>query len=95
MRKTGLLPRRSWVNSWQLTRKKVFSFFGSHVRERIRNFYSRYTTRAHQEELKQEVTDELRAKKLLTGDIPDDLFREAILTIKKEAVYLHTILPRS
>jgi uncharacterized protein (TIGR04442 family) len=71
----------------------LFLLLRDHVRERIRKFYSRYTTRAHQEELKEEVTEELRARKLLTEDIPDALFRETILTIKKEAMYLHTILP--
>jgi uncharacterized protein (TIGR04442 family) len=71
----------------------LFLLLRDHVRERIRNFYSRYTTRAHQEELKLEVTEELHARKLLTDDIPDGLFRETILTIKKEAMYLHTILP--
>ncbi len=73
--------------------ESLFLLLRDHVRERIRKFYSRYTTRAHQEELKQEVTEELRARKLLTEDIPDALFRETILTIKKEAMYLHTILP--
>jgi uncharacterized protein (TIGR04442 family) len=71
----------------------LFLLLRDHVRERIRNFYSRYTTRAHQEELKHEVAEELHARKLLTDDIPDALFRETILTIKKEAMYLHTILP--
>mgnify|MGYP001423194481 CR=1 FL=1 len=73
--------------------ESLFITLREHIRERIRNFYSRYTTRAHQEELKQEVTEELRARKLLHGEIPDVLFREAVLTIKKEAMYLHTILP--
>lgn len=73
--------------------ESLFLLLRDHVRERIRNFYSRYTTRAHQEELKQEVAEELRARKLLKEDIPDTLFRETILTIKKEAMYLHTILP--
>jgi uncharacterized protein (TIGR04442 family) len=73
--------------------ESLFHILRDNVRERIRNFYSRYTTRAHQDELKQEVTEELRAKRLLTGEIPEELFRETILTIKKEAMYLHTILP--
>lgn len=71
----------------------LFLLLRDHVRERIKNFYSRYTTRAHQEELKIEVSEELRARKLLSEEIPDALFRETILTIKKEAMYLHTILP--
>ena len=73
--------------------ESLFLLLRDHVRERIRNFYSRYSTRTHQEELKKEVTEELRARKLLNDDIPDALFRETILTIKKEAMYLHTILP--
>ena len=65
-----------------------------HVRDRIRNFYSKYATKADQEELKQESTEELRHKKLIPGEIPDHLFNEIILTINKEAVYLHTLLPQ-
>lgn len=65
-----------------------------HVRERIRNFYSKYATRADQEALKREVTDELRHKKLIEGDIPDYIFQETILTIKKEAIYIHNLLPQ-
>lgn len=73
--------------------ESLFRLLRDSVRERIRNFYSRYSTRAHQEELKQEVAEELRAKKLYSGEIPADLFHETILSIKKEAMYLHTILP--
>ncbi len=71
----------------------LFLLLRGHVRQRIRNFYSRYTTKAHQEELRREVLEELQAKRLYAGEVPDGLFREAILTIKKEAMYLHTILP--
>jgi uncharacterized protein (TIGR04442 family) len=73
--------------------ESLFLLLRGHVRQRIRNFYSRYTTKAHQEELRREVAEELKAKRIFAGEIPDDLFREAILTIKKEAMYLHTILP--
>jgi len=71
----------------------LFQILRENIRERIRNFYSRYTTRAHQEELKREVGEELRAKGLSADEIPDELFHEAILTIKKEAMYLNSILP--
>lgn len=66
----------------------------SHVRDRIRNFYSKYTTKADQQALRREVNEELIAKKLVDGNVPDRLFDEAILTIQKEAVYLHGLLPR-
>lgn len=73
--------------------ENLFLLLKNHIRELVRKFYTRYATTTHQEELKQEVTAALRAKKLLTGKIPDDLFHEAVLSIKKEAVYLQTILP--
>ncbi|MDD2735555.1 MAG: TIGR04442 family protein [Desulfuromonadaceae bacterium] len=65
-----------------------------HVRDRIRNFYSKFTTKADQEALRREVTEELKTKKLVSTDIPDHLFNEAIVTIKKEAMYLQTLLPQ-
>jgi uncharacterized protein (TIGR04442 family) len=63
------------------------------ARERIRNFYSKYSTKADQEYLKREITDELRHKKKLDHEIPDELFHEVILAIKKEAIYMHNLLP--
>lgn len=64
-----------------------------HVRDRIRNFYSRFSTAADQEALRREITEELKTKKLIQADISDPLFNETIVTIKKEAMYLHTLLP--
>jgi len=66
----------------------------SHVKERIRNFYSRYNTRAEQDALRLEVTEELHNKGLLQGEIPDRLFRDVVVNIKKEAIYVHNLLPR-
>ena len=65
-----------------------------HVRDRIRNFYSKFTTKADQEALRREVVEELKTKKQITVDIPDHLFNETIFTIKKEAMYLHSLLPQ-
>jgi len=64
-----------------------------HVRDRIRNFYSKFGTKADQEALRREVSEELKTKKLIRSDIPVHLFNEAIFTIKKEAMYLHSLLP--
>ena len=77
-----------------LTREEqLYGFLLSHVKERIRNFYSRYNTRAEQEALLAEVTEELRNKKLFEEDIPGALFRNVVVNIKKEAIYLHNLLP--
>ena len=65
-----------------------------HVKDRIRNFYSKYATKADQDALKKELTEELTHKKLLQGEIPARLFAETILAIKKEAVYIHNLLPQ-
>lgn len=65
-----------------------------HVRDRIRNFYSKFTTKADQEALRREVVEELKTKKKISADIPDHLFNETIFTIKKEAMYLHSLLPQ-
>ncbi|WP_224984379.1 TIGR04442 family protein [Geomonas agri] len=65
-----------------------------HVKDRIRNFYSKYATKADQDALKKELTEELLNKKLISEEIPDRLFHEVILTIKKEAVYIHNLLPQ-
>ena len=64
-----------------------------HVRDRIRNFYSKFNTKADQDALRREVTEELKSKKRIQTEIPDYLFDETIFTIKKEAMYLHTLLP--
>jgi uncharacterized protein (TIGR04442 family) len=72
----------------------LYSALLDHVKERIRNFYSRYNTRAEQEALGAEVAEEMRNKGLLTGEIPAGLLREVVVNIKKEAVYLHNLLPR-
>jgi uncharacterized protein (TIGR04442 family) len=64
------------------------------VKERIRNFYSRYATRADQEALLREVAGELSNKGLAAGEIPPELFREVVVNIKKEAIYLHNLLPQ-
>ena len=65
-----------------------------HVRDRIRNFYSKFTTKTDQEALRREVIEELKTKKRISADIPDHLFNETIFTIKKEAMYLHSLLPQ-
>ncbi|MDD2308333.1 MAG: TIGR04442 family protein [Desulfuromonadaceae bacterium] len=82
----------------QLTRidqeERIAIVLLEHVRDRIRNFYSRFTTKADQEALRREVVEELKTKKLISAAIPDHLFNETIFTIKKEAMYLHSLLPQ-
>ena len=74
--------------------EQLFFVLLRHVRERIRNFYSKFTTKADQSALKREVTEELQSKKLIKGELNNELFNETILTIQKEAIYLHNLLPQ-
>lgn len=74
--------------------EQLFLILLHHVRERIRNFYSKFTTKSDQNDLRREVTEELLAKKLIKGEINSELFSETILTIQKEAIYLHNLLPQ-
>ena len=74
--------------------EKLYKILLDHVKERIRNFYSRYNTKAEQDALRQEITEELINKKILADDIPADLFRSVVVNIKKEAIYVHNLLPQ-
>jgi len=74
--------------------ERLYTTLLSHVKERIRNFYSRYNTRAEQDALLVEVAEELRNKGLAAGEIPPALFRDVVVNIKKEAIYLHNLLPK-
>jgi uncharacterized protein (TIGR04442 family) len=74
--------------------ESLYGLILMHVKDRIRNFYSRYNTRTEQESLRLEVEEELRHRGLLGDPIPQILFRDVVVNIKKEAVYLHNLLPR-
>jgi len=65
-----------------------------HVRDRIRNFYSKFASKADQDALRREITEELKTQKSIKEELPVRLFEEAIFTIKKEAMYLHSLLPQ-
>lgn len=74
--------------------ERLFLLVRTQIRARVRNFLSRYSSKVNQETLRNEVSEELKRKELLQGEIPEALFRETILTVKKEAVYLQSILPQ-
>ena len=73
--------------------ERIFIVLLGHVRDRIRNFYSRFNSRDDEQALRHEVTEELKARKLVQDGIPDQLFSEIVVIVKTEAMYLHTLLP--
>jgi len=64
------------------------------VKERIRNFFAPYTTPAEQEILLREVAGELQQKGVLSGELSPALFRDVLVSLNKEAVYLQHLLPQ-
>jgi len=74
--------------------ERLYRILIKHIKEHIRSYYSRYNTKAEQDELRTEISVTLMEKGVLTAELPANLFRDAILNIKKEAMYLHSLLPR-
>jgi len=85
----GVLDHLSMIDADE----KLYRILLEHVKERIRNFYSKYNTKAEQDALRDEVTEELLNKKIITDLIPKGLFHDVVVNIKKEAVYIHNLLP--
>jgi uncharacterized protein (TIGR04442 family) len=73
--------------------EKLYNKVLTTAKERIRNRFSRYNTRAEQEELLQELNDELLVRGVISRPLEADLFQMAIHDIKKEAYYLRTLFP--
>lgn len=86
----GLLGRLKNIDK----EEKLYKILLDHVKERIRNFYSRYNTKAEQDALREEIVEELINKKIISDEIPADLFRSVVVNIKKEAIYIHNLLPQ-
>ncbi len=74
--------------------ERLYLLLLGQAKERIRNSYSRYYTRKEQDELLSEISRELYEKKVLVKDIPRALFEDVVMHIKKEAIYLHNLLPQ-
>ncbi len=74
--------------------ERLYLLLLGQAKEKIRNSYSRYYTRKEQDELLDEISRELYEKKILEKDVPKALFEDVVIHIKKEAIYLHNLLPQ-
>jgi len=72
----------------------LYNLLLDRAKSHIGKSYSRYNSRAEQEALRGEVTEELRSDGLWQSEIPRDLFQDVLVNIKKEAIYLHSLLPK-
>ena len=73
--------------------ESMYNLVHANVKDRIKTFYSELNTREEQEVLRREVNKDLLNKNKIEADIPDHVFSNVIMNIKKEAVYLHNLLP--
>lgn len=74
--------------------EQLYLLLLNQAKQKISTSYSRYYTRKEQEELLKEITRDLKDKQILTRRIPITLFDDVVMHIKKEAVYLHNLLPQ-
>jgi len=87
---SGLVSELEQLNE----EERLYLLLLGQAKERIRNSYSRYYTRKEQDELLVEISRELCDKKVFEQDIPRALFEDVVMHIKKEAIYLHNLLPQ-
>lgn len=73
--------------------ERLYNTVLKNAKERIRNRYSRYETQSEQNALFNELSDELLVRGIISDLLDPDLFRNVIHDIKKEAIYLHSLLP--
>lgn len=73
--------------------EKLYTTVLDATKERIRTRYSRYSTKAEQEELLGELNNELLIRGRISQRLDPELFHSVIHDIKKEALYLRTLLP--
>ncbi|HKJ04505.1 MAG TPA: TIGR04442 family protein, partial [Geopsychrobacteraceae bacterium] len=74
--------------------ENLYMLVFNQAKDRIRNFYSGYNTNEEQSKLLDEVNSELRSKGEIEEEVPLQMFRDVVLNIKKEAVYMHNLLPK-
>lgn len=74
--------------------EELYYLVHRHVKERIKTFYSELNTKEQQLILKREITKEMLNKDAIAKEIPDNIFNDVIMNIKKEAVYMHNLLPQ-
>jgi len=72
---------------------KLLMFILDNVRDKIRNNYSKFSSKNDLEILKRVLTIDLHHQKLHGDEIPDQLFNRGIEIIKKEAIYYNNLLP--
>jgi uncharacterized protein (TIGR04442 family) len=72
----------------------LYRLVHTHLKDRIKTFYSELTNKTEQDALRRILSEELTAKGLLAREVPEGLFRQVVMNIQKEAFYVNSLLPQ-
>ncbi len=71
----------------------LYKLVHTHLKDRIKLFYSELTNKVEQDALRRILSEELASKGLLTREVPEPLFHQVVLNIQKEAFFVNSLLP--
>lgn len=73
--------------------ERYYTAIHSFMKQKIKSFYSDLSDRESQDQFITELWREMLDKRLIPSDAPEKVFRDAVINIRKEAFYLHNLLP--
>jgi uncharacterized protein (TIGR04442 family) len=73
--------------------ERYYSTILSYMKDRIKKFYSDLSDKESQDQFIAEVWKDMLDEKRVGHDCPEKVFRDAVINIRKEAYYLHNLLP--
>ncbi|MBI5189547.1 MAG: TIGR04442 family protein [Nitrospirae bacterium] len=73
--------------------ERYYADVHSFMKEKIKKFYSDLSDKESQDQFIAESWKEMLDKRLIPGDAPEKVFRNAVINIRKEAFYLNNMLP--
>jgi len=73
--------------------ERHYSKVHSYMKDKIKKFYSDLSDKESQDQFISEIWKEMLDKKVIEPDCPEKVFRDAVINIRKEAYYLHNLLP--
>ncbi len=73
--------------------EKTYAAIHLFMKDKIKSFYSDLSDKNSQDQFISEVWKEMLDAKIITSDAGEKIFRDAVINIRKEAFYLHNLLP--
>jgi len=73
--------------------ERYYKAVHSCMKEKIKDFYSDLSDRESQDQFISVIWKEMLDDKAIPRDVPEKVFRDAVINIRKEAFYLNSLLP--